>query len=71
MLVPVLNADATLMAQLIGTGAIFGFVFVASLIVWTILKYTIGIRVGEEEELAGSDMWEGTGAAYPDFMNNK
>jgi len=71
LLVPVLNADATLMAQLIGTGAIFGFVFVASLIVWTVLKYTIGIRVGEEEELAGSDMWEGTGAAYPDFMNNK
>jgi len=68
LLVPVLNADATLMAQLIGTGAIFGFVFVASLIVWTILKYTIGIRVGEEEELAGSDLWEGTGTAYPDFM---
>jgi len=69
LLVPVLNADATLTAQLIGTGAIFGFVFVASLIVWTVLKYTIGIRVGEEEELAGSDLWEGTGTAYPDFMN--
>jgi Amt family ammonium transporter len=68
LLVPVLNADATLMVQLIGTGAIFGFVFVASLIVWTVLKYTIGIRVGEEEELAGSDLWEGTGTAYPDFM---
>ena len=68
MLVPVLNADATLMAQLYGTGVIFGFVFVSSLVVWAILKYTIGIRVGEEEELAGSDLWEGTGAAYPDFM---
>jgi Amt family ammonium transporter len=38
------------------------------LVVWAILKYTVGIRVGEEEELAGSDLWEGTGAAYPDFM---
>ena len=70
MLVPVLNADATLTAQFIGTIAIFVFVFVASLVVWTILKYTIGIRVGEEEELAGSDLWEGTGTAYPDFMKN-
>lgn len=70
MLVPVLNADATLMAQLIGTGAIFGFVFVSSLVVWAILKYTVGIRVGEDEELAGSDLWEGTGTAYPDFMKS-
>ena len=26
-------------------------------------------RVGEEEELVGSDMYEGTGNAYPEFMD--
>jgi Amt family ammonium transporter len=68
MLVPILNTSATLNGQLVGTGAIFGFVFVSSLIIWYILKLTIGLRVGEEEELAGSDMWETGSSAYPDFM---
>ncbi|MDP6583922.1 MAG: hypothetical protein QF535_04655, partial [Anaerolineales bacterium] len=68
LLVPVLNTDATLYGQLVGTGAIFGFVFVSSLIVWQILKLTVGLRVGEEEELAGSDMWETGSLAYPEFM---
>jgi hypothetical protein len=27
------------------------------------------IRVGKEEELVGSDMYEGTGNAYPEFMD--
>ena len=68
LLVPILNTDATLYGQLVGTGAIFGFVFVSSLIVWQILKLTVGLRVGEEEELAGSDMWETGSLAYPEFM---
>jgi Amt family ammonium transporter len=68
MLVPILNTGATFEGQLIGTGAILGFVFVSSLAVWYLLKLTIGLRVGEEEELAGSDMWETGSSAYPDFM---
>ena len=68
MLVPILNTGATFEGQLIGTGAILGFVFVSSLFVWYLLKLTIGLRVGEEEELAGSDMWETGSSAYPDFM---
>jgi Amt family ammonium transporter len=68
LLVPILNTDATFYGQLVGTGAIFGFVFVSSLVVWQILKLTIGLRVGEEEELAGSDMWETGSPAYPEFM---
>jgi Amt family ammonium transporter len=71
LLVPILNTDATLYGQLIGTGAIFGFVFLLSLFVWQILKLTIGLRVGEEEELAGSDMWETGSLAYPEFMTSK
>lgn len=70
LLVPILNTDATIVGQLIGTGAIFGFVFGASVIVWILLKNTIGIRVGEEEELAGSDMWETGRKAYPEFMTH-
>jgi len=69
MLVPILNTGATFEGQLIGTGAIFGFVFLTSLVIWYILKKTIGLRVGEEEELAGSDMWETGSSAYPEFMD--
>ena len=68
LLVPVLNTGATLQGQLVGTLAILVFVFVSSLVVWYLLKLTIGLRVGEEEELAGSDMWETGSSAYPDFM---
>ena len=68
MLVPVLNADATLYAQLVGTGAIFGFIFVTSYIIWYALDKTVGIRVGETEEVGGSDMWEAGSSAYPEFM---
>ena len=68
MLVPVLNADATLYAQLVGTGAIFGFIFVTSYVIWYALDKTVGIRVGESEEVGGSDMWEAGSNAYPEFM---
>lgn len=68
LLVPIFNKEAIFTIQLLGIFTIFIFVFIISLIVWTILKYTIGIRVGEKEEEAGSDLWEGTGSAYPEFM---
>ena len=68
MLVPVLNADATFYAQVVGTGAILGFIFVSSYILWYLLDKTVGIRVGESEEVGGSDMWEAGSNAYPEFM---
>ena len=68
MLVPVLNADATFYAQIVGTGAILGFIFVSSYILWYLLDKTVGIRVGESEEVGGSDMWEAGSNAYPEFM---
>ena len=61
--------DATLTGQLTGLGAIFGFTFVASLIVWFIIKMIMGIRVSEEEELAGLDSSEVGISAYPEFDN--
>ena len=62
------NADATIGGQLLGIGAIFAWVFVAGLIVWLILKATMGIRVSEEEEQAGVDIAETGIDAYPDFQ---
>ena len=59
--------DATLTGQLTGLSAIFGFTFVASLIVWFIIKMIMGIRVSEEEELAGLDSSEVGISAYPEF----
>ena len=61
------NDDATLMGQLVGLGAIFAWTFVASLIAWSILKFTIGIRLSPEEEEAGSDYTDIGVAAYPEF----
>jgi ammonium transporter, Amt family len=61
------NEDATLLGQLAGIGCIFGFVFVTSLILWMILKVTIGIRVDEEMEYQGMDLVECGLEAYPEF----
>jgi len=69
LLVPIFNADALVLVQLLGVGVIGGFVFTTSLVIWWVLDKTIGIRVGKEEELVGSDMYEGTGNAYPEFMD--
>ncbi|MEO0503390.1 MAG: ammonium transporter [Pseudomonadota bacterium] len=61
------NSDASLITQLTGIVAYGVFTFVASLIVWFILKAAMGIRVGEEEEISGLDMSEMGMEAYPDF----
>lgn len=53
--------------QLLGIIAIGVFVFATSLLVWFIIKKTIGIRVSREEEIAGLDIGEHGNIAYPDF----
>lgn len=65
------NEDASFGAQLMGIGVIFAWVFIASLIVWAILKAVMGIRVGEEEEYDGVDMSECGLEAYPEFVSSK
>ncbi len=62
------DAEATFMGQLIGCLTIFVWVFVASLIVWGILKAVMGIRVSEEEEYEGVDLGECGLEAYPEFV---
>ena len=63
----VFSGSATLTAQITGIVAYGVFTFVASLIVWFILKAVMGIRVSEEDEIAGLDMSELGMEAYPEF----
>ncbi len=61
------NPDTSIVTQFIGVVAIGAFVFIVSLVVWFILKATMGIRVGEEEEVNGLDSTELGMEAYPEF----
>jgi Amt family ammonium transporter len=67
MVVPVTNSDASFANQIIGIVAIGLFTFVASLVVWLILKAATGIRVTKEEEELGLDKVEIGVEAYPEF----
>ncbi|WP_170399364.1 MULTISPECIES: ammonium transporter [Ruegeria] len=59
--------EATLITQLTGIIAYGVFTFVGALILWMILKATVGIRVSEEDEINGLDMAELGMEAYPEF----
>ncbi|MPQ76817.1 ammonium transporter [Hydrogenovibrio sp. JE_KL2] len=61
------NNDATFMGQLIGSAAIFIWMFVASLIVLFIIDKVMGLRPSEEEEIEGMDVQECGMEAYPEF----
>jgi len=54
-------------AQITGILAIGAFTFVISLLLWTLLKALVGIRVSEESEINGLDMSELGMEAYPEF----
>ena len=58
---------APLGIQIIGTLSVSAFAFVASFILATIIKVTIGIRVSADEEAEGLDIGEHGAEAYPDF----
>lgn len=62
-----LSAGAQFVAQLKGVILVGGFVFVASLVVWSVLKAVAGIRVSAEEESEGLDIGEHGNEAYPNF----
>ncbi|MBO9433783.1 ammonium transporter [Ruegeria sp. R13_0] len=59
--------EASLGTQLLGIAAYGVFTFVGALILWTILKAIVGIRVSEEDEINGLDMAELGMEAYPEF----
>ena len=64
------NPDGSLFAQLTGIVVIFAWVFGTSLITWLVIKAVMGIRVSEEEELAGCDISECGLDAYPEFTKD-
>ena len=68
LIVPITNADVTFVGQLAGAATIFVWVFVASLIVWSIIKLIIGLRISEEDEYEGADIAECGMEAYPEFV---
>jgi len=68
LLVPLTNSGVTYVGQVVGAATIFGWVFIASGIVWLALKLVFGIRVSEEEELQGVDVIECGVEAYPEFV---
>ncbi|MEQ9258301.1 MAG: ammonium transporter [Roseovarius sp.] len=63
------NSDANIVTQITGIVAFGVFTFVASLVLWFILKAVMGLRVSEEAEMAGLDMSEMGMEAYPEFSN--
>ncbi len=65
--VPITNPDASFVAQVIGIVAIGIFVSAASAILWLAIKAAVGLRVSEEEELAGIDSTELGLHAYPEW----
>lgn len=71
LIVPASNPDTSYVTQLVGIIAIGAFVFIASFVVWSILKATVGIRVSQEAEINGLDISEMSMEAYPDFVQAK
>jgi Amt family ammonium transporter len=54
--------------QVVGALALFFWPFITCLILFLILKVTVGLRVSAEEEIAGLDVGEHGNIAYPDFV---
>ena len=62
--VPITNPDTSFGTQFLGTASICVFVFVVSIIIWALMKATIGIRISEEAEKEGTDVAETGVIAY-------
>ena len=62
--VPITNSAANFGTQLLGVIAINGTVFIISLIIWMILKNTMGIRLSKDAEIKGTDVTETGVIAY-------
>jgi len=71
MVVPLTNDGASFSGQLIGLATIFIWVFVASFVVWMVIKMVMGIRGSEEEEYEGCDLAECGLEAYPEFVGSR
>lgn len=71
LVVPLTKESASLFGQIVGAATIFVWVFATSLIVWLLIKLTMGLRVSEEEEYEGIDIGECGLEAYPEFTKGR
>lgn len=55
-------------AQLTGVVSVGVFVFVSSMIFWSLIRATVGLRVPPDEEMEGLDIGEHGILAYPEFQ---
>ncbi len=62
------GSAANLTTQLLGVGAIFIWAFGTGMVLFNLIKYTIGLRVSREEELRGLDITEHGNEAYTGFQ---
>jgi Amt family ammonium transporter len=65
--VPITNADASFVSQVVGIVAIGAFVSVASAIVWLALKHSVGLRPSQHDEWMGLDHSELGLESYADW----
>ena len=71
--VVITNADASIGAQITGIVVVGLFTFIVSFIGWTILNLVMGIRVSEEQEMAGLIIQSWAWIPIPnslDYQNN-
>ncbi len=57
----------TVLVQVLGIGTAFAWTVASSFLLFGLLKMTVGLRVSEEEEMAGLDYGEHGYSAYPEF----
>jgi len=69
LVVPFTNPDARWLGQILGIVMIGLFVFTTSLLVWLVLKYTVGVRANGRDERVGLDKTELGLEAYPEFAS--
>ncbi|MEM6537904.1 MAG: ammonium transporter [Pseudomonadota bacterium] len=69
LIVPWTNSDANLVGQLVGIAMNGAFVFAMSFAIWTMLRFSLGVRASGEAESTGLDRIELGLEAYPEFAN--
>lgn len=62
------GSEASVGVQLMGIVLMFVYAFVVGMVLFNILKFTVGLRVSREEELRGLDIEEHGNEAYPQFQ---
>ncbi len=67
LIVPITNSEANYVGQLVGVLMVGVFVMSTSFLLWTVLKYTIGVRASADHETLGLDKAELGLEAYPEF----